>query len=216
MDGTMVRNELLDQGVAVIGAELGAVDLRGIESRLRNNPFVAEAEVYHTLDGVLHVEVRQRTPIARVYNRDGSSFYIDDEGWAMPTSPHYTARVMVFSGALDETGARDGVRSVLENDSVSATQRADEIHRLAAFIHHDPFWNALIDQVIVDEQGDFELLPRVGCQRVLIGDGSALEQRFAKLRIFYGKGMPQADWRRYERLDLRFADQIVCTKRTTP
>jgi cell division protein FtsQ len=56
----------------------------------------------------------------------------------------------------------------------------------------------------------------VGGQRILIGDGTQLESRFSKLRIFYEKGMPQADWRRYARIDLRFADQIVCTKRTTP
>jgi cell division protein FtsQ len=51
---------------------------------------------------------------------------------------------------------------------------------------------------------------------VLLGDGSALAERFGKLRIFYEKGIPKADWRRYGRIDLRFADQIVCTKRTTP
>jgi cell division protein FtsQ len=77
-------------------------------------------------------------------------------------------------------------------------------------------WNALIDQVVVDAEGGFELVPRVGAQRILIGDGSDLEQRFAKLRLFYSKGMPKADWRRYARIDLRFADQIVCTKRNSP
>ena len=70
--------------------------------------------------------------------------------------------------------------------------------------------------MVVSTDGDFELIPRVGGQRVLIGDGTALEQRFEKLRLFYKEGMPQASWRSYARIDLRFADQIVCTKRTTP
>jgi cell division protein FtsQ len=74
----------------------------------------------------------------------------------------------------------------------------------------------MIDQIVVTVDGEFQLVPRIGGQRVLIGDGSQLEQRLAKLKLFYEKGIPLADWRRYERIDLRFADQIVCTKRTTP
>jgi cell division protein FtsQ len=49
---------------------------------------------------------------------------------------------------------------------------------------------------------------------VRIGDGSRLQQRLAKLKDFYAQGIPQADWRRYSTIDLRFDDQVVCTKRT--
>ena len=49
-----------------------------------------------------------------------------------------------------------------------------------------------------------------------VGDGSDLDRRLAKLKLFYTEGIPQADWRRYTRIDVRFADQVVCTKRTTP
>jgi cell division protein FtsQ len=168
------------------------------------------------MDGVLHARVVQREPIVRVFNRDGSSFYIDREGWTMPTSPNYTARVLVVTGQLNEPGADGQLHSVFASDSIEARFRSDDIHRLATFITADPFWNALIDQVVVSAEGEFELVPRVGAQRVLLGDGTALEQRLQKLRIFYEKGIPKADWRRYARIDLRFADQIVCTKRTTP
>ncbi|MEO8589726.1 MAG: hypothetical protein ABI432_10185 [Flavobacteriales bacterium] len=216
IDDRAVRREVLDQGAEVMGAATGEVDVPLIEERLRSIPCVAKAEVYHTMDGVLHVQVKQREPIVRVFNTDGSSFYIDKQGWTMPTNPNYTARVLVVTGALNEPGATNGVRSVYESDSVQHRFRSDDIHRLVLFIQKDPFWNALIDQVVVTANGDFELIPRVGGQRVLLGDGTALEQRFEKLRLFYEEGMPQASWRSYARIDLRFADQIVCTKRTTP
>jgi len=216
IDELTVRREVLDHGTTVMGAATGEVDVPAIEQRLRGIPTVAKAEVYHTMDGVLHVNVKQREPIVRVFNADGRSFYIDKEGWTMPTSANYTARVLVVTGALNEPGATTGVRSVFESDSVEHRFRSDDIHQLAMFIRKDPLWNALIDQVVVTADGDFELIPRVGGQRVRIGDGTALEQRFEKLRLFYEEGMPQADWRRYARIDLRFADQIVCTKRTTP
>jgi cell division protein FtsQ len=216
IDEETIRREVLDQGTAVVGMALGELDVPAIERRLRNIPSVADAEVYHTMDGVLHIKVEQRVPIVRVFNRDGSSFYIDREGFTMPVSSRYTARVPVVTGNLQEPGAATGVRSVFANDSTMERFRSDEIHRLAIFLQNDPFWSALVDQVVVNAAGEFELIPKVGAQRVLIGDGSDLEQRFAKLRLFYEKGIPQADWRRYARIDLRFADQIVCTKRTTP
>lgn len=216
IDEEAVRREVLDHGTSVVGAPLGEVDVPAIERRLRSIPSVAKAEVYHTMDGVLHVQVEQRRPIVRVVNRDGSGFYIDQDGWTMPLSARYTARVPVVAGNLREPAVSDGVRHVLGTDSMMQGQRSDEIYRLALFLHQNPFWNALVDQVVVNADGEFELVPKVGAQRILIGDGSALEQRFNKLRLFYEKGMPQADWRRYARIDLRFADQVVCTKRSTP
>lgn len=216
VDEAMVRRTVLDQGTSVMGAPLGELDLQAIEERLRNDPSVASAEVYHTMDGVLHVGVEQREPVVRVFNQDGTSFYIDAEGWTMPTNANYTARVLVVTGALNEPGARDGVRSVYGPDSMQQVLLSDDIHRLALHIRKDPLWNALIDQVVVDPFGDFELVPTVGAQRVMLGDCTELAQRFEKLRLFYLKGIPQADWRRYARIDLRFADQVVCTKRTTP
>jgi cell division protein FtsQ len=216
IDEEVLRREVLDQGTAVMGASIREIDLPEIEDRLRNIPSVAHAEVYHTMDGMLHVKVRQREPIVRVFDRDGSSFYIDRDGYTMPVQPNHTARVLVVTGAIRDRGAVEGVRSVYENDSLMRASRADDIHRLALFIRDDPFWSALIDQVVVTPEGEFELVPKVGSQRVLLGDGSAMEQRFNKLRTFYEKGIPRADWRRYARIDLRFADQIVCTKRTTP
>ena len=216
IDEAGVRNVVMEQGTPIIGAPMGELNALALETRLRNIPCVASAEVYHTMDGDLHVTVRQREPIVRVLNGDGTSFYIDEEGWSMPTDPDHTARVLVVTGWLKEPGAINGVRSVFESDSIREHCLSDDIHRLAAFIRADPLWNALIDQVVVNAEGEFELVPRVGGHRVLIGDGSALEKRFAKLRLFYKDGMPKADWRRYARIDLRFADQIVCTKRTSP
>ncbi|HRF78735.1 MAG TPA: hypothetical protein PL070_01480 [Flavobacteriales bacterium] len=216
IDEKSVRQEVLDQGIAVMGSPTGDVDVTAIEERLKSIPCVAKAEVYHTMDGKLHARVQQRVPVVRVFNQDGNSFYIDREGWTMPTSTNYTARVLVVTGHLNEPGAIHGVYSVYANDSLEQRFRSDDIHRLAMFISADPFWNALIDQVVVTAEGEFELIPRVGAQRVLLGDGSELAQRFEKLQIFYEKGIPKADWRRYARIDLRYADQVVCTKRTTP
>lgn len=215
IDAAEVRRIVLADGDGVIGRAVGDLELAALEKRLRDLACVSDAAVYHTLDGVLHVQVWQRLPVVRVINADGTSFYIDRDGWSMPPSESYTPRVLVVTGALDEP-YRTGEHLVTASDSLRAATRSDEVLALARVIVGDPFWNALIDQAVALPDGTFELLPRIGGHRVAIGDGTDLERRLAKLRLFYQQGIPQTDWRRYARIDVRFADQVVCTKRTTP
>ena len=215
IDEAFVRRQVLDLNGSVIGVPLGSMDIRAVEDRLNAVPWIARAQVYHTLDGVLHVRADQREPIVRVFDRDGSTYYIDRDGFTMPTSDTYTPRVPVVLGDVHLPGARQ-VRNVLAGDSLARSSHLDEVYRVAQAVHAAPFWDALVDQITVDDEGQIDLLPRVGAQRIRVGDGNNIDQRFEKLKLFYEKGIPQADWRRYDVIDLRFADQIVCTQRKTP
>jgi cell division protein FtsQ len=229
IDENAVREQVLHATDAVIGAPIGDVDLVAIEDGLRHIGCVAKANVYHTMDGTLHVKVKQREPIVRVINADGSSYYIDREGWTMPLSENYTARVLVVTGVLFEPFAQLPPMDLFHiGDSLRHLSRSDEIFLLASTVAADPVWNALFDNATVDALGEFELIPRIGGQRVKVGrlmgtsvdarvnaDGmrELLTARLNKLRAFYQQGMPQSDWRMYGTIDTRFADQVVCTRR---
>ena len=216
IDQEALRQEVVQGAGPVIGTAIDKVDETGIEQRLRNIPCVAEADVYHTMDGVLHVKARQREPIVRVVNADGSGFYIDREGWTMPLNPNYTARVLVVTGQLAEPFAScSPVNVALGNDSLVMHTHSRAIHAMALTLMADPVWKALFTQAVMTADGDITLVPTVGMMRVRVGDGSALAPRLEKLRTFFAEGIPQTDWRRYSAVDLRFDDQVVCTKRTT-
>lgn len=213
-DADALRQEVANGAGPVIGTPMDNVDEAAMEQRLRAIPCVAEADVYHTMDGVLHVRVRQREPIVRIVNADGSGFYIDREGWTMPLDPNYTARVLVVTGQLAEPFAACApVNVAAGNDSLVLHSHSRAIHAMATTLGQDPFWNALFTQADLDAEGNITLIPAVGLMRVRIGDGTRLQQRLAKLRLFYEQGIPQADWRKYDAVDLRFDDQVVCSKR---
>lgn len=211
-----VREQVLGMGDAVVGVPVAAMDLQAIEERLRAIPWVRSAEAYHTLDGILHVRVEQRVPIMRVLDRDGGGYYLDHDGHTMPLSDQHTARVPVALGNVHLAGAEAQVMDLRSSDSLVTASHLPELHRIATFLHDDPFWTALIDQVVVMPDGQFELVPRVGGQRIRLGNADRLAQRLAKLQLFYRQGIGQTDWRRHSVIDLRFDGQVVCTNRTTP
>jgi len=215
IDGIALREQIIQSAGPVIGTPMYKVDETGIEEQLRAIPCLAEADVYHTMDGVLHVKARQREPIVRVVNADGTGFYIDREGWTMPLNDNYTARVLVVTGQLFEPFAKTApVDVATSTDSIVLNTHSRAIYVMASTLIADPLWNALFEQAVMEADGDIDLIPRVGGQLVRIGDGEKLKQRLAKLKDFYAQGIPQTDWRRYSAIDLRFDDQVVCTKRT--
>lgn len=213
LDQDRLRMEVVNGAGPVVGTPMSRLDEAGIERKLRAIPCIADADVYHGLDGILHVKAVQREPVLRVINADGSGYYIDKTGYTMPLSAEFTARVPVFTGQLNEPYAASAPVAVDQlPDSVAGRSKA--MYELALVLRKDSLWNALFQQVVADADGGFELVPSVGMARVRIGKGERIEQRLGKLREFYAQGIPQADWRRYSAIDLRFKDQVVCTKRT--
>ena len=94
-------NKLLIQNfetVASIPKE--ALVLKEVEERLLKNQMIHSAEVYITVDGILGAKIKQRTPIARIV--DKQDYYLDTEGEKMPLSSVYTARVPIVTGAVME------------------------------------------------------------------------------------------------------------------
>ncbi|MBP8823886.1 MAG: hypothetical protein KBH07_09590 [Flavobacteriales bacterium] len=213
--GTDALKQEVDKATGpVIGTPVHKLDETAIEQHLRAIPSLAGADVYHTMDGVLHVRARQRQPIVRVINADGTGFYIDRDGWTMPLDPNYTPRVLVVTGQLAEPFAGHApVNVAIGADSLPLHTHSRAIHAMARAITQDPFWNALFPQAVMDADGEITLVPSVGMMRIRIGNGNRLEQRLAKLLLFYQQGVPQADWRQYSSIDLRFNDQVVCAKR---
>src|SRR5690606_14278673 len=76
------------------------LDLNLLENALNSNPMIKSAEVYVTVNGVLNAEIEQKKPIARV--SANASYYIDDEGFYMPLSSNYTARVPIVTGHVEK------------------------------------------------------------------------------------------------------------------
>jgi len=198
----------------VLGRPISRIEAGNLEHKLNNHPNIAEAEVFKTLQGELVVEISQRTPIVRVFSQTGDSYYLDSTGNVMPPSKKYTSRVFVANGYISDNFLDvNQLNAASMNDSLSAISLIDDIFDFADFIRQDPFWRLQIEQLYVNKDSEVELIPRVGNHRIVFGDATDLKGKFKKLKIFYEKGLTKTGWNEYSVINLKFADQVVCTKK---
>lgn len=188
------------------------IDSKQIENKLMDLPSAKEVVVFKDMDGVLIVKIKQRKPIARVFNQNGTSFYMDNEGNMMPLSSNYTARVVVINGALNEK-SNWTVEEIKANDSIRELSLLDDIYDFVSTYKKDEFFNAQFEQIYITNNKEFEIIPKVGDQRILFGKPTEVNEKLEKLKIFYTEGINPENLNLYTTINLKFNGQIVCTKK---
>ena len=192
------------------------IDLKQLEAQFDKMPSVKKAEVYTSLNGLLQVDIKQRTPIARVYTRT-SSFYLDKAGYVMPLSDKYTAKVPVVNGDLNiDYTVVAGQNFANKNELMKINYEARKLHEaylLAKKFKEVPFWDAQFKQIYFKEDGDIELIPAVGNHVILIDGVAHIDESLTKLMILYKEGLSKTGWNNYRIINLKYKDQIVCIKR---
>jgi len=201
IDRDEVDNILQIHMHALIGRRMENINLHDLESKLKGNPFIAYAKVYADMDGVINVEISQRQPILRIINRFDQDFYVDQHGLKIPLSKNFTARVLVANGFIDELFAN-------QIDTLH-TAMAMELFKTADYIRKDSLWDAQIAQIYVNKDHEIELIPRVGNNRILLGNADSLDTKFHNLQVFYKKALPMVGWDTYKMLNVKYANQVI-------
>ncbi len=186
------------------------LEIKKIEHLIANNPYVSNVNVFTSLNGKLIIDIIQRQPIARVSTIKGS-FYIDTEGTILPLNSQYVSRVVIVNGLLKNYSYLD-----LEGKNVQEFEGKNDlkdIFYLAKYIYQNKFLNALTEQIYLNRNKEFEIVPKIGKQLILLGDVSDLDDKFRKLELFYKHGITLRGWDRYKLIDLKYRNQVVCTKR---
>jgi len=168
------------------------LDLNSLESALNSNPMIKHAEVYVSVNGELTAEIVQKKPIARVSTN--ASYYIDDDGLYMPLSSNYTSRVPLVTG------------TVLKNDLGS-------IYTVAKKVQEDEFLKTHVVEIHQSKNKDISLKLRQHDFNVQLGKTEALEKKINNLKAFYQKALKDKTLNSYSNVNLRFGNQVVCTKK---
>ncbi|WP_080905503.1 cell division protein FtsQ/DivIB [Parabacteroides sp. Marseille-P3160] len=181
-------------GLNPIKKPLAKVNTDRIETELLKNEMIANIEAYKTPSGYIKLEIRQKMPILRVIGNYGN-FYVDNNGSLMPVSQRYVVHVPIATGNVEKELAMT------------------DLYKFALFLRENDFWNDQIDQIFVHPDGEVELIPRVGDFRIRLGAFTDFEEKLANLKLFYEQAIPKVGWEKYSLIDLKYKNQIVCTKK---
>jgi len=187
---------------AVTGQPLSDFDLEQLESVLRRNAWIEDAELYFNNDYKLYVDITEKEPVARVYTTQGQSFYVDKNGIRMPLSANKTAHVPVFTDIPD-------FKKPARRDS----QLLKSVARVADYVAKDEFWSAQAEQFALKGKTEFEMVPLIGDHLVCIGDDSNLDKKFHRLRVFYQQVLRYTGFDKYSYINVQYSGQIVATRR---
>ncbi len=217
LDKMDIEKLIKSRGDSIVGEPKSRLNITELEQSLNSHENIANAEASVSIDGRVKVYVTQRKPILRIINEAGDSYYMDDKGNLMPLSDKYTAKVLVANGKIKESYGKYYKRTMEMIAADSATKAKtlfDELFAMATYIDADEFWKAQVQQIYINEDKDMELIPMVGDQKIIFGDTTKMDEKFKKLLIFYNQGLNKTGWwNNYTTINLKFKNQIVCTKK---
>jgi len=195
----------------IAGKPVKEVSVSAIESRINVLRELKKAEVYISIDGVVHVYVEQRTPVMRVMPGDGGDFFVDEDGIVVRRRNLYNPRLHIVEGNVNISSAMLNGVSILDTSIKRSILK--DIYPLVNYLNDDSFWSAQIDQIYVDGNDEIDLIPRAGNQIIHLGSAENYEGKLRNLEAFYDKVLPEVGWNKYSVINLEFKDQIVCKRR---
>lgn len=214
--GFLTHSALLNRVIVLTdsakGKPIRQFKLRKIKGDMRQNPWIEDVDVSTTLEGKISVRVNEREAFLRAYNRKNESVYIDRNGTIFPTNPAYASRVIIASGYLNFPGLKGNITASIY-DSVYRKTALPEIFRLNKALQKDLFLAVLIDQIYYNSLQEIELSPKIGSASVLLGNLDNLPGKLLYLKAFYKQKAMSDELIQYQRINLKFKNQIVCTKR---
>ena len=167
------------------------LDLNQLEKTLNSNPMIKLAQVYVTVNGTVKADIEQKTPIARVSTTE--SYYVDDDGFYMPLSSNFTARVPLVTGYVK----KDNLKNV---------------YTVAKKIRNDDFLMKNVIEIHQNPDSTISLKLRQCDFLVQLGDIGFLEKKINNLKAFYQKNLQEKTLNNYSKVNLAFDNQVVCTK----
>ncbi|MFP4664064.1 MAG: cell division protein FtsQ/DivIB [Bacteroidales bacterium] len=212
VDTTDIYNMLMSDSLYPLQKPLSSINLKELEDVTSSHQAVSSAEVYSEIDGKIHIRLQQRNPVLRIITESNMHYYVDDNNGLMSVGYDYTADVPVLSGQLADTlvmAFKNG------NDTLKLpeyTFTMADLIEFAGFLYSHEMWRNQIVQVYIDDAGEFELIPRVGNHIIILGKLENYDYKLKKLEAMYKKTFLDFGWKEYKTINLKYSNQVVCSK----
>ena len=179
-------------------AETAQLNLFKLESMLNRDDRINKADLYLDKHNNLHISIEQKQPIVRIDVTNGHDYYLDYKGEQIPVTDVF--RVPVVTGHVD---------NYVPQFKKMKTNNLNGVLEVAQRIHDDAFLTALVEQIYVDEKSAVTIVPKVGRDKILLGQIEDMDEKIYKLKVYYEKGIKNIGIDKFDELDLQYKGQIL-------
>ena len=172
------------------------ISIKKLESRVKANLFVQSCEIARNLQGDLFVDVHLSRPVARFMRANKPDFYVDSLGKVMPATKKYTARVLLVTP--------------VKNKIPDFQKKDKRLLQLINALNQDKFYSAQITQLDINKSGEILMYPQLGKQVIEFGKCTNIQDKLKRLKVFYKKILRLKGWQAYNKLSLKYDQQIIC------
>ncbi|MDA3883904.1 MAG: hypothetical protein PF481_11545 [Bacteroidales bacterium] len=187
--------------------KISSISLHKIEKTILNHPSVENCNVYITVHGKMCIDISQRTPLVRIESKH-DSFYIDKKGRLMPLSKNYTSHSIIATGNIN-AGYREKYNILIPNQDTTL----HNLYTIAQFITNNELLESIIEQIHITEGNEYILVSKVGPTYIHIGSPEHLTYKLRNLEAFYHSKKARELWNTYRTINLKYKNQIICTKK---
>jgi len=214
IDKSHVIDLLEAEDGAIVGKPIKKLNTAKIEKKLNDDPYIKHAEVYTKINGELSIDLVQRNPVIRVINSQNNSFYIGQEGVLMPVSNKVHVRMIIANGKVNYNPGFDTITNIYDRkfDTNGDIGILRDLHVLVDHINKNKFWIAQTQQIFITKKGEFELVPLVGNHIIQFGSIRGYKEKFRNLEATYKKGFPVKGWNKFNMVNLKYKNQVICSK----
>ena len=187
-----IREIINKDGKDILKQSLREVNVKEIEQKVSESPFVDSVQVSKDINGHLRLDIKANSAVARIKTLK-NEFYLTTKGGKMPLSKLNSADVILVSGDV----------------------KPNEYEDLSKFVQALKADDLLKNHIIAIQkvgQRSFNLIVNTGNYYIELGTLNNFEQKLHNLKLFYNQYIDFIGTEDYEKLSLKFVNQVVATK----
>ncbi len=142
----------------------------------------------------LIINVTPMIPVARIFDLDSGSYYINRDGKHISADAQYHIDVPVVVGSFDTEFTPQSLVPILE------------------YVKNSPTWNSLVTSINVSPDNDIILVPAIRGHVINFGDTTMMQDKFDRLLKMYRKVLPAKGWEYYDTISVKWQGQVVATR----
>ena len=189
-----IMRELNNLGIHPEGRRFSQINTLDIERQLNKIDFLENAECVVVNNSRLEIRVAQIVPVMRVFDGN-SSYYVNGSGKRIVANSLFHNDVPVVSGHFD------------------ANYSPARLIPLARYVESSAELRKFVSMINVVDSNNVFIVPSIMGHVINIGRPEAFDNKFAKLKEFYTKVMPDKGWMYYDTISVKYNHQVVATRR---